>query len=80
MSSRRLYEPQPVEVSAGPGGVPRAVAGAGVEAVREEWRLEDRWWGLRPLLRRYFELVLADGRDVVVFHDGGSGRWFRQRG
>lgn len=75
---KRLYAPCPVEVRVGPDGAPRAVAGVAAEAVREEWRLEDRWWTLRPLRRRYFELVLADGRDVVVFREA-DGRWYRQR-
>jgi hypothetical protein len=77
--TRRLYAPRRVEVRAGPDGAPRAVAGVAAEAVREEWRLEDRWWTLRPLRRHYFELVLADGRDVVVFREA-DGRWYRQRG
>ena len=38
-----------------------------VEAVREEWLVEDGWWTQKPLRSRYFELVLADGSDVVVF-------------
>lgn len=79
MSGRRLYEPRRVEVRAGPDGAPREVGGVGVESVREEWLLEDRWWTPRPLRRRYFELVLADGRDVVVFRSGNGGRWYRQR-
>jgi hypothetical protein len=68
-----------VEVVADGDGLPRAVAGAVVEALREEWRVEDRWWTPRPQWRRYFELVLADGRDVVVFREGAGGRWFQQR-
>jgi hypothetical protein len=79
VSSRRLYEPRRVEVRARRVGVPSAVAGVDVEAVREEWLLEDRWWTPRPLRRRYFELVLAEGRDVVVFRSGVSGRWYGQR-
>ena len=75
--SRGLYAPRPVEVRAGAGAVPIAVAGVGVETVREEWRLEDRWWTPRPLRRRYFELVLADGRNVVVFRE--ADRWLLQR-
>jgi hypothetical protein len=51
-----------------------------VEAVREDWVVEDRWWTARPLRRRYFELVLADGRNTVVFHDLESGAWLTQRG
>ena len=76
---RRLYAPRRVAVEADSGGVPRAVEGVAVEAVREEWLVEDRWWMPQPLRRHYFELVLADGRDVVVFRSGRSGRWYRQR-
>lgn len=75
---RRLYVPRRVAVEAGEGGVPRAVEGIAVEAVREEWWVEDRWW-TKQLRRHYFELVLADGRDVVVFRGMASGRWYRQR-
>ena len=44
-----------------------------------DWVVEDRWWTARPLRRRYFELVLADGRNVTVFRELGSSRWFLQR-
>jgi hypothetical protein len=76
---RRLYMPRPAKVEADPTGKPSSVEGIAVEAVREEWRVEDRWWTPKPLKRHYFELVLADGRNVVVFRTGG-GRWYRQRG
>jgi hypothetical protein len=59
--------------------VPRAVGRLEVASVREEWLVEDGWWTRRPLRRRYFELVLQDGSDVVVFSEPDSGRWFRQR-
>ena len=77
--AKRLGAPRPVEVRAGGGGVPAAVGGVSVEAVREDWVVEDRWWTGRPVRRRYFELVLADGRDVTVFCELGRGRWFSQR-
>jgi hypothetical protein len=76
---RRLNEPRPVAVRAGPEGVPLVVAAIAVEAVREEWLVEDRWWTQAPLRRHYFELALADGRALTVFRDAGDGRWFRQR-
>jgi hypothetical protein len=88
VSARRsVYRPQPVEVETGSDGVPSAVGSVAVDAVREEWLVEDRWWTPKPLRRRYFELVLADGRNVVVFREpaerarvaGRSGRWFLQR-
>ncbi len=76
---RRLYAPRRAEVSTGADGVPIAVESVGVESVREEWLVEDRWWTERPLRRRYFELVLVDGRDVVVFEAEDSASWFAQR-
>jgi hypothetical protein len=69
-----------VSVDAAEGGVPVAVAGSAVDAVAEDWVVEDRWWTGRPLRRRYFELVLADGRNVVVFRDLQRGKWWAQAG
>jgi hypothetical protein len=60
-------------------GRPGTVDGTTVDAVRESWLVEDRWWTERPLRRRYWEVVLASGRNEVVFHDLVSGRWWRQR-
>jgi hypothetical protein len=75
-----VYWPRPVEVDAADDGVPVAVESVGVETVREEWLVEDRWWTPRPLSRRYFELVLGDGRNVVVFREPAeAGHWFEQR-
>jgi hypothetical protein len=76
---RRLNQPRPVAVRASGDGVPLAVETAPVEAVREEWLIEDRWWTPRPLRRHYFELAMADGRALTVFRDPADGRWFRQR-
>ena len=76
---RTLGAPRPAGVRLGSGGVPVALAGTPVEAVREDWVVEDRWWTSRPLRRRYLELMLADGRDVVVFRDLVEGRWYVQR-
>jgi hypothetical protein len=77
--SRRLAAPKPTSVMAGSGGAPRTIAGASVDSIREEWVVEDRWWTGNPLRRRYFEVVLADGRNVVVFRDLVGGGWFLQR-
>jgi len=80
---RRLYRPRRARVQASDEGAPLSVDGTTVDAIREEWLVEDAWWTAKPLRRRYFELVLADGRDVVVFcllgSGGPAGGWFTQR-
>jgi hypothetical protein len=76
---RRLNEPRPARVSAAGNGRPLAVDGRAVDAVRESWLVEDRWWTDRPIRRRYWEVVTADGRNLVLFRDIDRGRWFRQR-
>ena len=80
MSSRRMAEPRPTEVRVAEGGVPAALGERAVDSIREEWMVEDRWGTGRPLRRRYFELVLAGGRNAVVFRDLGGRGWFEQRG
>jgi hypothetical protein len=77
--SRRLGAPEPAAVAADEHGIPLAVGPARVDSVREEWVVEDRWWTGQPLRRRYFELVLVNGRNVVVFRDLVAGEWFTQR-
>jgi hypothetical protein len=78
-AARTLGRPRPIRVELGRDGSPCALAGVAVDAIREEWIVEDAWWTERPLRRRYLELVLADGRDLTVFHDVTTGRWFSQR-
>ena len=76
---RRLGLPIAARVRASSDdGRPLAVDGREVEAVRESWLVEDRWWTDEPLRRRYWEVVTRDGRDLVVFRELEEGRWFRQ--
>jgi hypothetical protein len=72
--------PRPARVRADSEGAPCAVDGRRIELVRESWLVEDRWWSDRPLRRRYWEVVSAQGRNLVVFHDLRSGGWFTQVG
>lgn len=76
--ARRINVPKEVRVEVGPEGTPQRLSGTAIESIREEWVIEDRWWTERPLHRHYYELVMADGRDVTVFRDVASGRWYRQ--
>ena len=76
---RRLAEPRPATVVAGPEGQPQQIDGHAIEAVRESWLIEDRWWTDVPLRRRYWEVVTADGRNLVAYRDLVRGRWYTQR-
>jgi hypothetical protein len=78
--TRTLNLPRPARVRMGSGGAPRTVDGRPIEQVRESWLVEDRWWTGRPLRRRYWEIVSARGRNLVVYHDLCSGEWFAQAG
>lgn len=75
-----LYRPRAVAVVAREG-IPAAVGHRRqrVEAIREEWLVEDRWWTHAPLRRHYFELVLEGGRCLTIFRDLVEGDWFEQR-
>jgi hypothetical protein len=75
----RVNKPWLVPVQVGADGTPHAVGRLSVRSVREEWLVEDGWWTGEPLRRRYYELVLENGSDVVVFCERDSGRWYRQR-
>ena len=79
MHARRLGLPREVAVSTDTSGRPLAVAGRQVEHLRDQWRVEEGWWTRRPVRRVYFDLVLAGGRQTVVFCDRRRGRWYSQR-
>ena len=75
----RLNSPRPALVEEGLDGSPRRVNRSEVVALREEWRVVDRWWTEQPVDRRYFDVVLATGENAVVFLDGEAQTWFSQR-
>jgi len=78
--THRLGQPRQARVDAGPlDGRPRTVDGRAIDAVRESWLVEDRWWSGSPIRRRYWEIVTTCGRNLVVFHDLRGGEWFVQR-
>lgn len=78
-AARRLNEPAAALVSV-ENEIPTAVNRVGVAAVREEWRVVDRWWTEEPVHRRYFDVVLEGGENAVVYRDEEAGSWFSQRG
>ena len=76
---RPLAVPRRVAVRADDQGRPVTVDQREVDAVRESWLIEDRWWTQKPMRRRYWEIVTTCGRNEVVFHDLLGDRWWRQR-
>ena len=78
-STRRLNAPQRALVEIHVDGAPRSVNRQQVALLREEWRGVDRWWADEPVDRRYFDVVLASGENMVVFLAEREGGWFTQR-
>lgn len=80
MSTRPLNTPTGVRVIAGPAGVPHAVIVAGrrrrVITIRDDWRVQDRWWTDMPVDRHYFEVVVEPGRRMLLYRERPSGEWF----
>jgi hypothetical protein len=76
---KRLAKPREARVREGAQGRPAVVDGREVEAVRESWLVEDRWWTPAPVRRRYWEVVTTCGRNLVVYRDLVEGGWFTQR-
>jgi len=76
---KRLSKPREARVREGAQGRPESVDGRQVEAVRESWLVEDRWWTPAPVRRRYWEVVTTCGRNLVVYRDLVEGEWFAQR-
>lgn len=91
---RPLDEPRPVQVQTDESGAPVRVARVDsmspparprapkwypVLAIRERWRIDDEWWR-RTLSREYFDLVLEDGRVVVLYLDLVEAAWYAHGG
>jgi hypothetical protein len=72
--------PREVAVDAGADRIPVAVGRRRVLHLRDEWRVEEGWWTREPVRRLYYDLVLDDGRNAVVYRDRRRGRWYAQRG
>ncbi len=77
-----LNAPRPLEVTTAADGAPGAITWDGrrvaVESVLDNWRIDDEWWR-EEISRRYYHLLLADGRTLTVFTDLIAGGWFAQR-
>lgn len=79
---RPLNKPRPIVVQTDECGVPLTIVISkvkrAVESAQETWRIDDEWWRVHPISRRYWRALLEDGRTVDVFHDLTSDRWYKQ--
>lgn len=78
---RVLNQPRPIQVQLGPRGVPVRIHWRGkncsVEAIKEQWRIDDEWWR-NPIARRYLQVVLTTGVLVTLFQDLVEEQWYLQ--
>ena len=78
-SLRGLAGTHPVRVITSPDGTPHAVITDGrrrlVVAVRDSWRVQDRWWTDDPVDRAYFDVVVEPGRPALIYRER-AGEWF----
>ncbi|MGI9626274.1 MAG: hypothetical protein ACR2QM_05515 [Longimicrobiales bacterium] len=76
-----MNQPRPIQVQVGAGGVPVTILLRGknctVEAIREQWRIDDEWWR-SPISRRYLQVVLTTGVLVTLFQDLVEEQWYLQ--
>ncbi|MHB8621348.1 MAG: DNA polymerase Y family protein [Chloroflexota bacterium] len=74
---RPLGEPRSIEMRLDSGGLPcqmrRNDTWLDVTVIQEEFRVRDEWWS-RLILRRYFKVILSNGRYTVLFSE--AGRWW----
>jgi hypothetical protein len=50
-------------------GRPLSVDGRSIDAIRESWLVEDRWWTDEPVRRRYWEIVTTGGELLILFRE-----------
>lgn len=76
--ARRLYPPRPAAVRTDEAGVPCSLGSLAVESIREDWIVGPiGWYTGRSVRRRYYQLILSNGRCITVFRDLYGGRWYR---
>ncbi len=77
---RALHTPRTARVRVDAHGRPWVIQLDGkkpktVEHIRECWRIEDEWWR-DPITRMYFDLVLENGRAVMLYLDETTQQWY----
>lgn len=79
---RPLNVPRPLHVELSGDGAPVAVVRNGrrrpVQAILDDWRIDDEWWRT-TIARHYYRLLLEDGCLLTVFQDELARTWAEQQ-
>jgi hypothetical protein len=85
---RAVNEPRQVTVELNDSGLPAAFKTADerlggsavgrIESINETWRIDDEWWR-QIISRQYYEVMLEEGKRVVLFQDLITGSWYMQQ-
>jgi hypothetical protein len=78
--------PRPLRVDVSDQGAPtrvywpyrRTAEPLDVESVTDCWRIDDEWWRPNPISRRYYRVVLSNGRMTDLYLDLITGEWYHQ--
>ena len=84
---RSLNQPREIGIEADPTArgiaLPRALMSGGrrhkVERIEEFWTIDDEWWLVRPIHRRYYRVRLEAGYVQTIYYDLARKCWFTQR-
>ena len=73
--------PVPIAVQENASHAPVAVTLKGralsVESVMDRWAIDDEWWRDEAISRMYYQLVVENGRVVIVYSEI-DGSWYQQ--
>ena len=73
--------PEPVVVEEDAEGWPLTIGEKRrqrIDTIDDCWRLDDEWWRPRPVSRLYYAIHLASGREMVIYKDLATGKWYSQ--
>jgi hypothetical protein len=73
--------PEVLKVDEDASGLPLAVKLKRREAVisiEDRWRIDDEWWRAEPVLRLYYNVLLASGQRLVLYKNLVTGEWYEQ--
>ena len=48
-----------------------------VAEIQDRWRIDDEWWHVHAIARMYFQCILDNGSQKIVFRDLCTGQWYQ---